>query len=88
MYTLINMPTLERIAKALEKNNKIAEKLCKQSEKMLKLQENYFKAEEERRNKKLSEKELRRLMQDPKYWKHQDPETVKRVEEGFKRLYG
>lgn len=34
------------------------------------------------------EKELRKLMQSPKYWRDQDPETVKRVEEGFKRLYG
>lgn len=34
------------------------------------------------------EKELRNLMEDPRYWKHQDPEIVKRVEEGFKRLYG
>ena len=34
------------------------------------------------------EKELRLLMQDPRYWKHQDPEIVKRVEECFKRLYG
>ena len=34
------------------------------------------------------EKELRKLMQDPRYWKHQDPEIVKRVEECFKRLYG
>ncbi len=31
---------------------------------------------------------LRRLMQDPKYWKEQDPELVKRIEQGFKRLYG
>ena len=31
------------------------------------------------------EKELRKLMQSPKYWRDQDPETVKRVEEGFKR---
>lgn len=34
------------------------------------------------------EKELRKLMQSPKCWRDQDPETVKRVEEGFKRLYG
>ncbi len=34
------------------------------------------------------EKELRNLMKDPRYWKDQDPEMVKRVEEGFKRLYG
>lgn len=89
-YTAINIPSLERIAKALEKQNKLQEKAIEQSERMLKLQENYFKAEEERRNnfRKREEKELRLLMQDPRYWKHQDPETVKRVEEGFKRLYG
>lgn len=88
--TIINLPSLERIAKALEKQNKLQEKAIEQSERMLKLQENYFKAEEERRNnfRQKEEKELRRLMQDPKYWKLQDPETVKRVEEGFKRLYG
>lgn len=89
-YTAINIPSLERIAKALEKQNKLQEKAIEQSERMLKLQENYFKAEEERRNKfrKREEDELRNLMKDPRYWKHQDPETVKRVEEGFKRLYG
>jgi len=84
------IPSLERIAKALEKQNKLQEKAIEQSERMLKLQENYFKAEEERRNdfRKKEEKELRNLMEDPRYWKHQDPEIVKRVEEGFKRLYG
>lgn len=35
-----------------------------------------------------SEEDLKRLMQNPKYWKQQDPEWVKRVEDGFKRLYG
>ena len=35
-----------------------------------------------------SEEDLKRLMQNPKYWKYQDPEIVKRVEAGFKRLYG
>lgn len=35
-----------------------------------------------------SEEVLRRLMQDPKYWKYQDPELTKRIENGFKRLYG
>ena len=89
-YAAINIPSLERIAKALEKQNKLQEKAIEQSERMLKLQENYFKAEEERRNnfRKREEQELRLLMQDPKYWRDQDPETVKRVEEGFKRLYG
>lgn len=94
-YTFLNFPTigiiaesLEKIAKTNEKKYKQLEKSIKLQERMLKLQENYFKAEEERRNKKLSEKELRQLIQDPKYWKHQDPEMIKRVEEGFKRLYG
>ncbi len=35
-----------------------------------------------------SEETLRRLMQDPKYWKYQDPDLMKRIETGFKRLYG
>lgn len=35
-----------------------------------------------------TEEELKRLMQSPKYWKHQDPVLVKRIEDGFKRLYG
>ena len=94
-YTFLNFPTIGIIANSLEKIAKTNEKIYKQNQKsikiqerLLKLQENYFKSEEERRNKNLSEKELRRLMQDPKYWKLQDPETVKRVEEGFKRLYG
>ncbi len=39
-------------------------------------------------NTKDDETTLRRLMQDPKYWKEQDPELVQRVERGFRRLYG
>ena len=39
-------------------------------------------------NTKDDELTLRRLMQDPKYWKEQDPELVQRVERGFRRLYG
>ena len=39
-------------------------------------------------NAKDDEMTLRRLMQDPKYWKEQDPELVQRVERGFRRLYG
>lgn len=65
---------LARIANALEK-------LVEQNEKALGHMEN-------EKIKQLQEKELRNLMKDPRYWKHQDPETVKRVEEGFKRLYG
>ena len=35
-----------------------------------------------------TEDDLKRLMQNPKYWKYQDPDIVKRIETGFKRLYG
>lgn len=34
------------------------------------------------------EESLKKLMQSPKYWRDQDPELLKRVEAGFKRLYG
>ena len=34
-----------------------------------------------------TEESLKALMRDPNYWKKQDPALVKRVEEGFKRLY-
>lgn len=34
-----------------------------------------------------TEESLKRLMQDPKYWKKQDPDLVRRIENGFKRLY-
>ena len=43
---------------------------------------------QDNKNFQNQEQELRNLMKDPRYWKHQDPEIVKRVEEGFKRLYG
>ncbi len=33
------------------------------------------------------EASLKKLMQNPKYWRDQDPELLKRVEAGFKRLY-
>lgn len=38
-------------------------------------------------NESVTEESLRALMRDPKYWKKQDPALLKRVEEGFKRLY-
>lgn len=67
---------LTRIANAMEKlvdqNNEALEITKKQ----------YVRAFQE------EEKRLRTLMKDPRYWKQQDPEIVKRVEEGFKRLYG
>lgn len=34
-----------------------------------------------------SDQELRRMMRDPKYWREQDPEYIRRIESGFKKLY-
>lgn len=34
-----------------------------------------------------TEEKLRSLMKDPKYWKKNDPALLKRVEDGYKRLY-
>jgi hypothetical protein len=36
----------------------------------------------------LDEGELRRLMRDPRYWRTREPEFVKRVTEGFRKLVG
>jgi len=36
----------------------------------------------------LDEGELRRLMRDPRYWRAREPEFVKRVTEGFRKLVG
>ena len=35
----------------------------------------------------LTDEGLRNMIKDPKYWKDNDPETVRKVEEGFKKLY-
>ncbi|HLO77109.1 MAG TPA: hypothetical protein VK196_11705 [Magnetospirillum sp.] len=35
-----------------------------------------------------SEAELKRMMQDPRYWKKRDPAFIDKVSTGFKRLYG
>ena len=35
----------------------------------------------------LSDDDLRKMMQDPKYWRDQDPEYVRKIENGFKKLY-
>ena len=75
-YTAINIPSLERIADALEK-------LVEQNNEALEITK-----KQQLRAFQNKEKELKRLMQDPRYWRDQDPELVKRVEEGFKRLYG
>lgn len=35
-----------------------------------------------------SEAELKRMMQDPRYWKSRDPAFIDKVSAGFRRLYG
>ena len=35
----------------------------------------------------LTDNDLRRMMQDPKYWRDSDPEYVRKIENGFKKLY-
>ncbi len=37
--------------------------------------------------KNLSDDMLRNMMRDPKYWRDQDPEYVRKIENGFKKLY-
>lgn len=41
----------------------------------------------EEKTEKLIDEKLREMMKDPKYWKEHDPEYVKMIEEGFKKLY-
>ena len=36
----------------------------------------------------LTDDDLRRMMRDPKYWRDADPEYVRKIENGFKKLYG
>lgn len=36
----------------------------------------------------LGEKDLRKLMKNPRYWQDRDPTTVRKVTDGFQRLYG
>lgn len=38
-------------------------------------------------NQNLTDDELRRMMRDPKYWRDSDPEYVRKIENGFKKLY-
>ena len=80
---------LERIADALETQIKMFkvfyEKIEKHAEANAKAAECYVK---QCTPKPIdTEQELRLTMQDPKYWKDQDPETVRRVGDGFARLY-
>lgn len=35
----------------------------------------------------LTDDDLRNMMRDPKYWRDQDPEYVRKIENGFKKLY-
>jgi len=35
----------------------------------------------------LTDTDLRNMMKDPKYWRDQDPEYVRKIENGFKKLY-
>lgn len=37
--------------------------------------------------KKLSDSDLRRMMRDPKYWRDGDAEYIRKIENGFKKLY-
>lgn len=36
----------------------------------------------------MDEAALRKMMQDPRYWRTRDPDFVRRVTEGFRRLVG
>ena len=35
----------------------------------------------------VSEKQLREMMNDPRYWKDRDPLFIKEVTEGFQQIY-
>ena len=35
----------------------------------------------------LTDSDLRRMMRDPKYWRDADPEYIRKIENGFKKLY-
>ena len=34
-----------------------------------------------------TEADLKQLMRDPRYWRQQDPAFIRRVRDGFQRLY-
>lgn len=36
----------------------------------------------------ITDDDLREMMKDPKYWRDQEPEYVRKIENGFKKLYG
>ena len=35
----------------------------------------------------LTDSDLRRMMRDPKYWRDNDIEYIRKIETGFKKLY-
>ena len=35
----------------------------------------------------LTDRDLRRMMRDPKYWRDNDTEYIRKIENGFKKLY-
>ncbi|MBQ8255683.1 MAG: hypothetical protein IJY99_01825, partial [Alphaproteobacteria bacterium] len=37
--------------------------------------------------KNLTDDDLRRMMRDPKYWRDNDVEYIRKIENGFKKLY-
>lgn len=46
-----------------------------------------IREEQEEKSELLAEK-LREMMRDPKYWRDQDQEYIRMIENGFKKLYG
>ena len=44
-------------------------------------------APEDKCEPNLTDEDLRNMMKDPKYWRDNDPEIVRKVEQGFKKLY-
>ena len=44
-------------------------------------------ATEKNAGQNFSDQELRRMMQSPKYWRDRDPDYVRKIETGFKKLY-
>ena len=42
---------------------------------------------EKNSSENLSDSDLRRMMRDPKYWRDAEPEYVRKIENGFKKLY-
>ena len=38
-------------------------------------------------NENLSDSDLRRMMRDPKYWRDGYTEYIRKIENGFKKLY-